>query len=89
MNNMFSDQRINSGRQVELDLAKCLAIFFMIFLHCFFVTVGFHNTISKPMARIIGQLLGGPLQLLYLCFPWALAWYIQETRNQFIWLNEE
>lgn len=60
MEKLFSDQKINSGRQVELDLAKCLAIFFMIFLHCYFVTAGFHNTISLSMERIIAHLLGGP-----------------------------
>lgn len=60
MEKLFSDQKINSGRQVELDLAKCLAIFFMIFLHCYFVTAGFQNTISVPMTRIIAHLLGGP-----------------------------
>ncbi len=80
MNNMFSDQRINSGRQVELDLAKCLAIFFMIFLHCFFVTVGFHNTISKPMARIIGQLLGGPFAAPVFMFSMGVG--MVYSRNQ-------
>ena len=33
MEKLFSDQNVNSGRQAELDLAKCSAIFFMIFLH--------------------------------------------------------
>ena len=60
MERLFSDQKINSGRQVELDLAKCLAIVFMIFLHCMYVTYGFSNEISIVFQRGIGQLLGGP-----------------------------
>ena len=60
MNKMFSNQKINSGRQLELDLAKCLAIFFMVFLHCLMVTSGFNNDISPYMQRVIGQLLGEP-----------------------------
>ena len=60
MEKLFSDQKINSGRQVELDLAKCLAIFFMIFLHCYFVTTGFANEISLSMERAVAHLAGGP-----------------------------
>ena len=60
MAKMFSNELVNSGRQVELDLAKCLAIFFMIFLHCLMVTSGFANDISLFLQRGIGQLVGGP-----------------------------
>ena len=60
MQQLFSDERINSGRQVELDLAKCLAIFFMIFLHCFFATSYFPNEISPAMTKALSQLLGCP-----------------------------
>ncbi len=57
---MFSKEQVNRGRQVELDLAKCLSIFFMIFLHCLMVTQGFNNTISTGMQYGISKLLGGP-----------------------------
>ena len=57
---MFSDQKINSGRQLELDFAKYLSLIFMIFLHCLMVTSGFNNHISIYMQRGIGQLLGEP-----------------------------
>lgn len=60
MEKLFSDQNVNSGRQPELDLAKCSAIFFMIFLHCYFVTAGFANEISLAMERAVAHLLGGP-----------------------------
>ena len=60
MEKLFSDQNVNSGRQAELDLAKCLAIFFMIFLHCYFATSYFENTISVGMQRAVSQLFGGP-----------------------------
>ena len=60
MERLFSNEQVNKGRQVELDLAKCLAIFFMIFLHCYFVTAGFANEISPFLQRGIGHLVGGP-----------------------------
>lgn len=60
MRKLFSKESVNSGRQVELDLAKCLAIIFMISLHCLMVTSGFNNDVSLCMQRGIAQLLGGP-----------------------------
>lgn len=57
---LFSDQKVNSGRQVELDFAKSMSIVFMIFLHCLMVTSGFTNNVSVYMQKGIGQLLGEP-----------------------------
>ena len=31
--NFLSDKKVNTGRQKELDIAKALAIIFMIFCH--------------------------------------------------------
>ena len=42
---LFSDEKVNVGRQVELDIAKALAIIFMIFLHTLMVVQGY-NAIS-------------------------------------------
>ncbi|MBQ9015705.1 MAG: DUF1624 domain-containing protein [Firmicutes bacterium] len=60
MEKLFSNEQVNNGRQAELDLAKCLAIFFMIFLHCYFGTSYFANDISIGMQRAVSQLFGGP-----------------------------
>lgn len=60
MEQLFSNEQVNKGRQIELDLAKCLAIFFMIFLHCYFATSYFANEISVGMTRLVSQLFGGP-----------------------------
>ena len=32
--NFLADKKVNTGRQKELDIAKALAIIFMIFLSC-------------------------------------------------------
>ena len=50
----------SKDRQVELDIAKFLAILFMILNHCLMVTKGFNNSISKATDMIIGHLLGCP-----------------------------
>ena len=60
MDNLFSNEPVNNGRQIELDLAKCLAIIFMIFLHCYFATSYFANDISLGMQRAVSQFFGGP-----------------------------
>lgn len=57
---LFSDEKVNGGRQLELDIAKCLAIVFMIALHCWFLTSYFDYNVSAGMQRIVGHLLGGP-----------------------------
>lgn len=80
MEKLFSNQKVNTGRQVELDLAKCLAIFFMIFLHCYFVQAGFNNTISEPMSKIIGHLLGGPFAAPVFMFSMGVG--MVYSRNQ-------
>ena len=33
----FSDERVNTGRQVELDIAKGMAIVFMVFMYSIMV----------------------------------------------------
>jgi len=80
MSSLFSEQRVNSGRQVEMDLAKCIAIVFMIFLHCLFVTAGFNNEISPYMQRAIGQLLGEPYAAPVFMFSMGVG--IVYSKNQ-------
>ena len=80
MEKLFSDQKVNSGRQVELDIAKCIAIVFMILLHCYFVAAGFKNTISVPMTRIVGHLLGGPYAAPVFMFSMGVG--MVYSRNQ-------
>ena len=80
MEKLFSDQKVNSGRQVELDLSKCMAIFFMIFLHCYFVTAGFANEISLFMERGIAHLVGCPFAAPV--FMFAMGVGMVYSRNQ-------
>ncbi|WP_458453240.1 heparan-alpha-glucosaminide N-acetyltransferase domain-containing protein [Methanobrevibacter sp.] len=60
MSNLFSNEKINTGRQVELDIAKALSIIFMIFLHVLMVVGAFENSITPTYNFIIGQVLGRP-----------------------------
>ena len=46
MLDLFSKEKVNVGRQVELDIAKVLAIIFMIFLHTLMVVKGFNYSLS-------------------------------------------
>ena len=80
MDKLFSNERVNSGRQAELDLAKCLSICFMIFLHCYFVTAGFQHDISQFMTRGIAQFLGCPFAAPV--FMFAMGVGMVYSRNQ-------
>ena len=80
MKKIFSKEPINKGRQIELDIAKCLAIIFMIFLHTLMVASGFANNISVPMQRVIYQLLGRPFAAPV--FMFAMGVGMVYSRNQ-------
>ena len=60
MLNLFSDEKVNTGRQVELDIAKALSIIFMIFLHVLMVVKGFNYSLSPAYDFIISNVLGRP-----------------------------
>lgn len=77
---MFSKEKVNTGRQIEMDLAKCLSTLFMILLHCLMVSMGFKNTISVFMQRLIGQLLGEPFAAPV--FMFSMGFGIVYSRNQ-------
>ncbi len=58
MNHLFSQDPINEGRQKELDLARGLAVFFMVAIHVLqiFATVPVeHSTVGELIS-----FLGGP-----------------------------
>ena len=57
---LFSNDKINIGRQVELDITKALSIIFMIFLHTLMVVYGFNQGISPSYGFIVGNVLGRP-----------------------------
>ena len=80
MKKIFSKEKINSGRQIEIDLAKCMSIIFMIFLHCLMVTGGFNNTINPSVQKLIGQLLGEPFAAPVFMFSMGIG--IVYSRHQ-------
>ncbi|MCR4605616.1 MAG: DUF1624 domain-containing protein [Eubacterium sp.] len=77
---MFSKEKINTGRQIELDLAKCMSIVFMIFLHSLMVTEGFANDINPHISQAIAHLLGGPFAAPV--FMFSMGFGIVYSRNQ-------
>ena len=80
MGQLLSKDKVNTGRQAELDLAKFLALIYMILLHCLMVTYGFNNTISLFMQRGIWQLLGGPFAAPVFMFTMGVG--MVYSRNQ-------
>ena len=60
ISNLFSQEKVNTGRQVELDIAKALSIIFMIFLHTLMVVPAFNADISTTYNFIISNVLGRP-----------------------------
>ncbi len=83
MKKIFSKEPVNRGRQIELDIAKCLAIIFMIFLHTLMVTSGFANNISVPMQRGIQQLFGGPFAAPVFMFAMGVGFVYSRNKKPF------
>lgn len=60
ISNLFSQEKVNTGRQVELDIAKAFSIIFMIFLHALMVIPAFNADVSPTYNFIISNVLGRP-----------------------------
>lgn len=65
---LFADEKVNTGRQVELDIAKGLSIIFMIFLHTFYVAGAFSGTFDPNLNFILMNLLGRPYAAVVFMF---------------------
>jgi len=59
MSSLFNE-KVNTGRQLELDIAKALSIIFMIFVHAIMVIPAFNNTLSSGYLFVVGNILGRP-----------------------------
>ena len=57
---LFSDERVNTGRQMELDIAKGLSIIFMVFINFLILVGDFNHSISFIYNIVFADVLGGP-----------------------------
>lgn len=82
MNKIFSDKKINLGRQVDLDLAKAISIIFMVFVHCLITAKFFNYSFDPIYSRAIDDLLGGPMcaPLFMFCMGVGLV-YSRNTKS--------
>lgn len=60
LNNLFSTEKVNTGRQVELDVAKAFSIIFMVFVHVLWFILDFDNILSNTYQLIFSNILGRP-----------------------------
>ena len=68
LSNLFSDEKVNTGRQIELDVAKGLAIIFMIFLHTVMIVQCYNDGLSSTYSFVIGNVLGRPFAAVVFMF---------------------
>ena len=57
---MLEREKVNVGRQPEFDIAKGLAILFMIICHCLIVAHFFNCNVSSFFEHTVNDILGGP-----------------------------
>ena len=57
---LFSQEKVNVGRQVELDIAKALSIIFMVFLHTMWMVMNYNQDLSPLYEFVVGNVLGRP-----------------------------
>lgn len=68
VSNLFSDEKVNTGRQVELDIAKGLAIIFMIFLHTIMVVLAYNASLSPNYNFAFSNVLRRPFAAIVFMF---------------------
>ena len=66
--NLFADKKVNTGRQVELDIAKGLAIVFMIFVHVITILEYFNADLSSTYLFVFDNVLGRPYAAVIFMF---------------------
>lgn len=68
MESIFVAHKVNTGRQLELDVARGLAIVFMVLVHVFELFVGhpFPNTVSTYIISFLGAPPAAPVFMLLL-----------------------
>lgn len=57
---MLEKEKVNVGRQKEFDIAKGLAILFMILVHCMLIAMLFNSSVSPLFSHAVNDILGGP-----------------------------
>lgn len=60
MNSLFNSEKVNTERQLELDIAKALSIIFMVFVHCIIICEYLNYSLSDAYTIIVQYILGGP-----------------------------
>ena len=60
MLDLFSEEKVNVGRQNDLDIAKGLSIIFMIIVHCAMIAMFFKSSESVFFIHAFCDILGGP-----------------------------
>ena len=80
--NCFVKEQVNLGRQNELDIAKGIAIIFMVFCHGFEILGWFFNPEIPRILHILSLMwfLAEPLQLPYSYSVWESVLLIAETQ---------
>lgn len=68
ISDLFSDEKVNTGRQVELDIAKAFAIIFMVFLHTIMVVKAYSPGLSSAYEFVFGNVLGRPYAAVIFMF---------------------
>jgi hypothetical protein len=58
---LFAGERVNQGRQLELDVAKGLAIVFMVLVHCLETLTPLEATASAYVIEFLGGPLSAPV----------------------------
>ena len=73
ISDLFSDEKVNTGRQVELDIAKAFAIIFMVFLHTIMVVKAYGPGLSSAYEFVFGNVLGRPYAAVIFMFCMVLG----------------
>ena len=57
---LFDKNKVNTSRQVELDIAKAFSIIFMVLSHCLLISYFISDSTSSVFKTFVNFILGGP-----------------------------
>ena len=57
---LFDKNKVNTSRQVELDIAKAFSIIFMVLSHCLLISYFISDSTSSVFKTFVNFILGEP-----------------------------
>lgn len=83
-NSLFSNEKVNTGRQKELDIIRVVAIVVMILIHTSITVMNFQNSETNEFLFVLDMLLGSGAAVFILIMGIVMSYSRHNTPNELI-----